>query len=192
MAAAAAAGKEGQPEPDRYPYGPRPLAALLPRVTGPAFRRRSPLASRLITDWETIVGPAIAAVTAPLRCRDGVLTISCAGPIALELQHLAPKLIERINNHFGRVLASRLAFRQSPPLRPIEPQPPPLPRPDAEAALAARLAGLDEGPLREAFLRLGRALGNARTPTAVTTAPASLPEKAPSSSPLSLWERGWG
>ncbi|MGH7071254.1 MAG: DUF721 domain-containing protein, partial [Acetobacteraceae bacterium] len=190
MAAGPAAGKEGQPEPDRYPYGPRPIAALLPRLTGPAFRRRSPLATRLITDWETIVGPAIAAVTTPLRCRAGVLTISCAGPIALELQHLAPKLIERINNHFGRVLASRLAFRQSPPARPVVPLPPSLPRPDAEAALSARLAGLEEGPLRDAFLRLGRALGSTGAPTAAATAPPSFPERGLSSSPLSLWERG--
>lgn len=176
MTAAPAAGKEGLRESDRHPYGPRPIAALLPRLTGAAFRRHSPLATRLITDWETIVGPAIAAVTVPHRCRAGVLTISCAGPIALELQHLAPKLIERINNHYGRVLVSRLAFRQLPPARTAAPLPPALPRPDAEIALAARLAGLKEGPLRDAFFRLGRAIGSTRTPKAATTAPPSLSE----------------
>lgn len=154
MASAAPAGKEAE----RYPYGSRPIAALLPRLTGPAFRRRSPLASRLAADWETIVGPAIAAVTAPLRCRAGVLTIACSGPLALELQHLAPKLIERINIHFGQAIAARLAFRQMPPPQGGAPPAEAPPSPDAEAALAARLAGLEEGPLREAFASLGRAM----------------------------------
>ncbi len=155
MAASAAADKEAA----RYPYGPRPIAALLPAVTGMAFRRRSPLAARLIGDWETIVGPAIAAVTMPERCTGGVLTVACAGPIALELQHLAPKLIERINVHVGRALVSRLRFRQAPlsgsapaPARAVVPA-------AGERALAERLAGMEEGPLREAFLRLGRAIG---------------------------------
>ncbi|MGH7078956.1 MAG: DciA family protein [Acetobacteraceae bacterium] len=166
MASAPAAGKtarrEARREAERYPYGSRPIAALLPRLTGPAFRQRSPLAARLVADWETIVGPAVAAVTVPDRLRAGVLTICCAGPIALELQHLAPKLIERINIHFGQVLATRLAFRQIPPARPAVPPPPAPPSPDAEAVLAARVAGLEEGPLREAFLRLGRAMLSGR------------------------------
>ncbi|MGH7052023.1 MAG: DciA family protein [Acetobacteraceae bacterium] len=158
MVSGTAAGKKANREAERYPYGSRPIAALLPRLTGPAFRHRSPLAARLVADWETIVGPAIAAMTVPHRLRAGVLTISCAGPLALELQHLAPKLIERINIHFGQVLAARLAFRQVPPTRPPVLQPPAPPSPDAEAALAARLADLEEGPLREAFLSLGRAM----------------------------------
>ncbi|MGH7102997.1 MAG: DciA family protein [Acetobacteraceae bacterium] len=158
MASATPAGKAAKQEAERYPYGSRPIAALLPRLTGPAFHHRAPLASRLVADWEMIVGPAVAAVTVPLRCRAGVLTISCAGPLALELQHLAPKLIERINIHFGQVLATRLAFRQVPPTRPAVTPPPAPPSPDAEAGLAARLADLEEGPLREAFLRLGRAM----------------------------------
>ncbi len=154
MAASAPADKGAE----RHPYGPRPLAALLPALTGVAFRRRSPLAARLLADWETIVGPAIAAVTVPARAAGGVLSISCSGPVALELQHLAPKLIERINIHFGRVLVRRLSFRQVPPPAPEAPPRTLPPAPEFEAALAARLAGLEEGPLREAFLRLGRAM----------------------------------
>lgn len=148
-------------EAERHPYGPRPLAALLPALTGDIFRRHSPLAARLVADWETIVGPAIAAVTAPTRCAGGVLSISCSGPVALELQHLAPKLIERINIHFGSVLVKRLSFHQIMP--PVQ-----APRSDdaagpseAEAALQARVVGLDEGPVREALLKLARAIGAA-------------------------------
>lgn len=143
----------------RYPYGPRPIGALLPLLTRTAFRRRSPATARLLADWEAIVGPALAAVTVPERCAAGVLSIACAGPVALELQHLAPKLIERINTHAGRMLVHRLRFHQVA-AAPLPPPPAAQALPAAvEAALGARLAGIPEGPLRAALARLGRTIG---------------------------------
>jgi len=143
----------------RHPYGPRPIGALLPAVTRTAFRRRSPAAARLLADWEAIVGPGLAAVTAPERCSAGLLSIACAGPVALELQHLAPKLIERINTHAGRALVSRLRFHQVPARPAAASAPAKAMRAEAEAALGARLEGIPEGALREALARLGRAIG---------------------------------
>ena len=73
----------------------RPAAGLgaRARVTRPAFRRRSPAAAQIMADWEIIVGPALAAMTVPRRVVRGTLTIACAGPIAIELQHMAAELI---------------------------------------------------------------------------------------------------
>ncbi len=144
----------------RHPYGPRPIASLLPAVTRTAFRRRSPAAARLLADWEAIVGPGLAAVTAPERCAAGLLSIACAGPVALELQHLAPKLIERINTHAGRTLVTRLRFHQVPVAMKPAPPAPKAPRAGVEAALEARLAGIPEGALRQALARLGRAIAS--------------------------------
>jgi len=155
MTVPAAADKEAE----RYPYGSRPISALLPAVTGKTFRRRSPLAARLIADWEMIVGPELAAVTVPERCTRSVLTIACAGPVALELQHLAPKLIERVNMHVGQMLVERLRFRQVAPALPARVPTPAAAAAPAEEALAQRLAGIQDGPLREAFFRLGRVIG---------------------------------
>ena len=73
---------------ERHVYGPRPVGALMPRLTRPAFRRRAPATAQVLADWSAIVGPAIAAVTTPRRLAAGTLTIACAGPIAMELQHL--------------------------------------------------------------------------------------------------------
>ncbi|HUC18724.1 MAG TPA: DciA family protein [Acetobacteraceae bacterium] len=144
----------------RHPYGPRPIAALLPVITGPAFRRRSPAVARLLADWEAIVGPALASVTAPERCAAGTLSLACAGPVALELQHLAPKLIERINAHWGRPFVTRLRFHQVP----LSPSPRSTTtrtlRPEMEEALSARLRSIPEGALREALERLGRAIAS--------------------------------
>ena len=115
-------------------FGFRPVGALVPRLTRPVFRRKSPSGAQIMADWPELVGPALAAVTEPERLSAGTLTIACAGPVAMELQHLAPELIERINAGLGRVAVERLRFRQraptaaaAPPRRRLPPGPPPAP-----------------------------------------------------------------
>ncbi len=136
----------------RHVYGPRPMSAVLPPLVRPAFKKRSPATAQVLQDWEIIVGPAIAGVTTPRKLFTGTLTIACVGPVAMELQHLAPTLIGRINGHMGHVIVSRLRFVQD--LQPAKPAPPP--RKPADDAAAAAVAGLPEGPLRDALHQLGR------------------------------------
>ena len=112
---------------ERHVYGPRPVGALMPRLTRPAFRRRAPATAQVLADWSAIVGPAIAAVTTPRRLSAGTLTIACAGPIAMELQHLAGEVIARINAHLGSQAVTALRFVQTPEL--LAPLAAPLPRP---------------------------------------------------------------
>jgi hypothetical protein len=75
----------------------------------------------------------------------------------MELQHLAPQLIERINAHFGRVLVQRLRFVQDGMAPSV---PAPRPQPTAEIASAAdrAVAALPPGDLRDALAALGRAM----------------------------------
>ena len=101
---------------ERFVYGPRPVGALMPRLTRAAFRRRSPATAQVMADWPAIVGPAIATVTTPRRLAAGSLTIACAGPIAMELQHLAGEVIARINAHLGSQAVATLRFVQTPEL----------------------------------------------------------------------------
>ena len=142
----------------RHVYGPRALGALLPAITRAAFRRRAPASALVLADWGAIVGPALAAVTAPRRLAAGTLTIACAGPVALELQHLGPELLARVNAHLGSALVARLRFVQDPP-RPAIPR---ARRGPPDPALAARaeeaVATLPDGPVRAALARLGHAL----------------------------------
>jgi hypothetical protein len=159
--------KDGKREDVRLAAGPVPVARLLARATRPLAGRIRAATARLALDWPQVVGPALAAVTAPERLgggKDGrVLTIRAAGPVALELQHLAPQLMERINAHLGPGAVVRLKFIQSAPGF-AEPQAPPpvpprrAPDPGALARMQAALAELPEGPLREAMARLGRAI----------------------------------
>lgn len=133
--------------------GPRALGALLPRLTRPAFRRRSPAGALLMAEWPAAIGPALAAATEPLRLAQGTLTIACTGAVALELTHLAPQLIARLNAHAGRIAVTRLRFVQHPNPRPAPPRAPtPAPLP---TAVRGALDTLPEGPLRDALEKLG-------------------------------------
>ena len=137
----------------RHVYGPRALGTLLPAVTRPALRSRNAASAQITADWEAIVGPALAAVTLPRRLVAGTLSLSCAGPMALELQHQSQALIGRINSHFGRLLVDRLRFLQDNsvaiqhPARAAAPPPPPPP--------PVSIPDMPEGPLRDALAALG-------------------------------------
>jgi hypothetical protein len=149
--------KHGMATAPRHVYGPRPLAALVPQVTRPTFRKHAPAAAQVLADWDAIVGPALAAVTTPLRLTSGTLTIGCVGPVAMELQHLSGELISRINTHLGSRTVQSLRFAQTLFDRPLPPLPPP-PSPEAKARAEAAVADLPEGELRTALAALGQAV----------------------------------
>lgn len=138
---------------DRHVYGPRPVGQLLPRVTRPAFRRRSPAGAQVMADWREIVGPALAATAVPRRLSGTTLVLACAGPVALELQHLSAELMARINGHLGRVAVTTLRFVQDATALPAPPpRPPPAPGPPLP------LPGVAPGALYDALQALGNAV----------------------------------
>ena len=83
------------------------------------------------------------------------LTIACAGPVALELQHLSAELMARVNGHLGRVAVTRLRFVQEV----VAPRPAPAPRRAAVADSPVPLPGVAPGALYDALQALGRAVG---------------------------------
>jgi hypothetical protein len=151
----------------RHVYGPRPVAALVPGLTRAAFRRRSPGTAQVMTDWQAIVGPALAAVTLPRRLAAGTLTIACSGPIAMELQHLSGELIARINTSLGAPTVSKLRFVQIAPESPVVVSLPP-PSPQSLACAESAVESLPPGALRDALTALGRAVFRAAEPQAST------------------------
>ncbi len=148
--------------------GLRALAVSLPRVTQRAFGKRGFAEGGLAADWPGIVGAELAARCRPGKLafaraaerRDGTLTLRVEAPFAVEVQHLAPQIMERINGHFGYRMVARLLLKQvafSP--RPATPPAKPEPAPELTPELAARLESVEDPELREALGRLGRALG---------------------------------
>jgi hypothetical protein len=127
---------------------------VVPAVTRPAFRKRAPGSAQVMADWAQIVGPELSATTTPRRLTNGTLTLACAGPVALELQHLSDQVLARVNGHLGCKVVERLRFVQNaaPPTTP----PPVRPR---RAAAAVEVPGLPPGPLRDALAALGQRIG---------------------------------
>lgn len=156
--------------PGKIPWS-RPLADLVQTAIGPVLTRQGFGQSGLVLYWDDIVGERLAAVSRPLKVQwpvrqidhvaengpaSATLIVRVETGFALELQHLAPVVIERVNSHFGWRCISRLVLKQGPlaarpaarcALRPLDKA--------AEAAAEGLVGdGVDE-PLRHALTRLG-------------------------------------
>lgn len=145
------------------PTGMRAVAAPLSTVTRPALKRRGLASGRVVAEWPEIVGATLAACSCPERLsqpRDGgpgTLKIRVDGPLAVELQHLEPVIVERINSYFGYRAVARLSMLRGPlpPRREVSPDAPAAPEPEALERAAERAAGITDEALREALTSLG-------------------------------------
>ncbi len=166
----------------RTRYGGRPLADWVDGCIGPALARFGFGEVDIVSGWPDIAGPRVAAFAEPVSIQwprkgssgktgsampasaseagggrpPATLVVRVEGAFALELQHLAPLLIERINAHLGWRCIGKLALRQAPlagraPRRaPVAP-----PKPAALAAARDLTGGIEDEALRDALVRLG-------------------------------------
>ena len=74
-----------------------------------------------MVNWETIVGANIARASTPEKLtfphnkRDsGVLRLRAESGATLEIQHLEPQILERINSYFGYRAVARLQLINGP------------------------------------------------------------------------------
>src|SRR5919198_6221126 len=154
----------------RVPWS-RPLADHVQSVIDPVLTRRGFGVSSLVLFWDDIVGERLGAMSQPVRVQWPILRhgparvsdrvpatlIVCVEPgFALELQHLAPLIIERVNAHFGWRCIARLKLKQGPVAgRPAaRRQVPPIDKEAEEAAQEVIGKSVTE-PLRQALTRLG-------------------------------------
>lgn len=159
----------GAPIETERRQGMRAVGVAVSKLASPIIAARGGgVLARLKAGWGTIVGNDWAEVSWPSALgRDGILKLHTASGAALELQHRAPLIIERINLFFGRPVVTRLTLVQGPlPLPPLPRGPAIRPLTSSEAeALDARLSEVDDPALRAALARLGRAVaGTAHTP----------------------------
>jgi hypothetical protein len=147
--------------------GLRRLPEVLGKVLDPVSRRRGLAQARVLTDWPSIVGEALAARCQPVkltggnRDQGGILHVHVAGTAALELQHSEPQLLERINSYFGYPAVARLRLVQAPLTRPrrvpTAAAAPPLDA-GAQAEIDAVVRPVRDDALRAALADLGAAL----------------------------------
>ncbi len=92
----------------------------------------------MIVAWPDIVGERLAAFTQPLkiewkrkgpnadpeaRPEPATLVVRTESAFALEMQHLAPIVIERVNTYYGWRCIGRLVLKQGPVMRPEKKRP---------------------------------------------------------------------
>jgi hypothetical protein len=151
----------------RRGFGLQAIARTLPKVTGKALGQRGFAEADLLGQWASIVGREIAAHCVPRkldrprpgRKGEGVLTLRVESGFALELQHLEPAILERINSHFGYRAVGRLRLLQgAAPAKANYPQAVPPLDPESAQVLSTRLAEVGDGELREALDRFGQAV----------------------------------
>ena len=151
--------------------GPRTLAGILPAITGKALGRQGMAFGSLLAEWPSIVGPRLADRTLPFRIvfprgqrEQAVLHLRVTSSMAVDIQHFAPQLIERINSFFGYQAVARLklihAVRphrspRGPSLRPLSA--------GETAAIDAAVSTLPDQALAETLARFGRTLAARET-----------------------------
>ncbi len=113
-------GEHGAGAPRRKARGFQRAAAVASPLVKAAGAPRGLAEPRLLRDWPQIAGESFAAICRPVRLSWGgrkglgaTLVVSADGPRALEVEHLAPQLIERINQSYGHRAVSRLKVVQT-------------------------------------------------------------------------------
>jgi hypothetical protein len=148
------------------------LASNVPALTKLALGRKGFAEASLIGEWGTIVGAEIARLCIPVKMRlprprkdekaagsvpanvaGGTLTLRATPAASLEVQHLKPRILERIQRYFGYPAITEIRIeigerkKAAPKRRPA----------GAGAVSQPDLSTVADPEIREALRRLGAA-----------------------------------
>lgn len=97
----------------------RAIGALLPGIAGETLGKRGFAEGTIFRQWREIVGADIAADCLPEklafpagRRSEGSLQVIANGGAALELQHRASQILDRVNSYLGYGAVAHLKIRQ--------------------------------------------------------------------------------
>lgn len=166
------------PTRHRYHSSAETAGGVVARVLAPLLAARGFPAATILKDWPDIVGSELASYATPerlvwprgedaphqnthrsRRLEGATLTIRVAGPRAIEAQHEADRIIERMNIYFGWRAISQLRIIQGPARR-RRPESGPTPRRTTRepAEPGPGLSGIESVDLKRALTRLGQAV----------------------------------
>jgi hypothetical protein len=151
--------------------GAKPLAEFTHALIAEALAARGLGEASLINDWPAIAGENLARHARPIGLKwppraaradpeappaSATLLLRVESAFALEAQHSAAVIVDRVNAHLGWRCVGKVAFRQGPlpPLRETRRRAP-APSEAAEAAARAAAARIEDDGLRDAVARLG-------------------------------------
>lgn len=165
-----------RPRPRRR-GGARAIGAFATRLLDPIARARGFATISLLSEWPMIAGHDLAQFTMPdkviwpRRRQDedsagaapthqteaATLILRVDGPRAIEVQHRADQIIERVNTYFGYRAIGALRILQAPVTR-ARRSPAPSPPPPLDPQPLPASAAIDDDNLRQALMRLGTAV----------------------------------
>lgn len=162
-------GKPPGRDPSQRTNAPKALSVSLGRLTRPIMKQRGVALAEIINRWSEIAGPLLTAETQPEKLvyasgagHAATLEIGVSPAFALELQHLSPLIIDKINGYFGFRAVEKLRLKQTPIRRPESVrQPERSSRPlnaEQRAKLEDLLVGVEDRELRQALENLGQSL----------------------------------
>lgn len=152
------------------------LAKPFRELTRAVFARYGFAYADLIAQWPEIAGARVAQWSEPERIRwprqsagerkeGGTLVIRAMPGRGLDLQHEAPRLIERINAFYGYGAIVQVKIVQAPLQRRNRPPRPVLKLDDAaRQSLESRIGPVEDPALKEALRRLGTGVLAGRSP----------------------------
>jgi hypothetical protein len=141
------------------------LGSLLLKAARPVLGRHGLAAGGIVADWPSIVGAQLAECCVPMRLAfppgeraSGTLHLRVQGPLALELQHLEPVVLERINSYFGYRAVAKLRIQQGPVPRATRARARAPATTAEDPAVEAAVSGITDETLRQRLSQFGRAL----------------------------------
>lgn len=155
--------------------GVRDVGSLLPQVGGTAFRKFGFLHSALLGRWRDVVGPVYARWSVPESLRmprgkksGGTLTIRVEGPFSLQLQQVAPQIMERANRIIGHNAVARIRLVQGDVPRPaVREAATPQAAPASGASPVSNLGDVGDERLRAALEELAAQLATKPGPSRI-------------------------
>lgn len=149
----------------------KPLADLIDDCLAPALAAQGFAGRAIVSLWPEIVGERLGERSRPLKIdwprrrpapgeasEPATLVVRVEGAFALEMQQLAPLVLERVNTHLGWRAVGKLVLKQGPVEAPMPKPAPPPPDPAVIKRVADQVAAIADPELKAALQRLGQAV----------------------------------
>jgi hypothetical protein len=149
----------------------KPLADLIDECLAPALAAQGFAGRAIVSLWPEIVGERLGERSRPLKIdwprrrpapgetsQPATMVVRVEGAFALEMQQLAPLVLERVNTHLGWRAVGKIVLKQGPVAAPVKRRQPAPPDPAVVAEVARQVSGIADPDLRAALERLGRSV----------------------------------
>ncbi len=144
-------------EKRRWSLFPKPVGGCIEPLTRPVFKAKGLAGSRIITEWNTIVGESLSQHCMPEKLSfppgkktGGTLAIAVENGFAPQLQHMQPLMLERLATYFGYKAIERITISHTYVLQKTS-APAPLKKVEMPAQVAGLVGEVEDDDLRAAL-----------------------------------------